>query len=1009
MKKRRRKQPSVEAIGLDNFIQGLKKSDTFRQSLVHHHYIPEVKASYSSPAGGLPLWLESALRAIGIEQLYAHQARAIEHVRAGRNVVLVTPTASGKSLAFNIPIIEMLVRDPDARALYLFPLKALEQDQLVRLEELCSQVAGQGDVSAAIYDGDTPRAERQKIRTALPRILITNPDMLHHGIMPYHTQWEKLFRSLKYIVIDELHTYRGVFGSHILQIFRRIRRLSTFYGSEVHFIAASATIENPRELAEALLDDEFEVVSESGAPAKAKHFLFFNPSHSPYTEAARLVSTCIEAGLKTIAFTRSRKITELLYSWCLEGNPGLRSKISAYRAGFLPEERRQIESELFAGRLDGVISTSALEMGIDIGGLDACILVGYPGTITATWQRGGRVGRKDREALIILIAGPDALDQYFVLNPQNFFERPCERAVVDADNGEIISSHLVCAAAEVPLRSDDKVFDTKRYQQELADLVSAGKLEQGAKGKIWFATKTMPHRDMDLRAMGQSFSIMTPDTKIIGQVSGRQRYVECHPGAIYLHRGNQYFIEDVDESKREILARSVDFDYYTVAVSDKETEILEVHCSKQVSHFTVNRGRLKVTETIKGFQRKRILGQILIDQVPLSYPPLTFETVGIWVEIEEEFRQFLEEHGRHYMGSLHGIEHAALSLFPLFALCDRNDVGGVCMPNHPQVKKGVIFMYDGHSGGVGLAARAYEVIDQLLERTLKLIEFCPCEEGCPSCIHSPKCGSGNKPLDKGGSIVALKLLLDHEIEAKYLEQTAGFDTLYLNYHGPEQNDNDKGPVSVVSTEALVAPVVPGKTWLEEQKRVLVFDLETQKSSHDVGGWNNAHLMRVSVAVIYDSQLDDYIEYFEENVDELIDHLRSGDLVVGYNSISFDYTVLKGYSSFNFAELPSFDLCREVHHVLGSRTSLNQLAEATLKSEKSADGLQALEWFKQGKIDLIARYCRKDVEITRDIFRFGLINHYLLVRKKKTDQIIHIPLDWDTQLKQKLNVDDHGPA
>ncbi|MFC1848828.1 DEAD/DEAH box helicase [candidate division CSSED10-310 bacterium] len=981
---------------LKDFVHYLKVTEPFRQTLVHHHRLEESAAAYGVPEGGLPDWLEQAIRKIGITKLYIHQSRAIDLIRARKNVVLVTPTASGKSLAFNIPVLETLVQEPEARALYLFPLKALEQDQLARLNELMSGIPSHYNISADIYDGDTPKARRQKIRKKLPRILISNPDMLHHGIMPYHTQWEELFRTLRFIVIDELHTYRGVFGSHILQIFRRIRRLADFYGSHFQCIAASATIENPLELAEALMGEKFDVIEQGGAPQKTKHFLFFNPVQSPYTEAARLMAICLEAGLKTIAFTRSRKITELLYTWCLEGNPALRSRISAYRAGFLPGERREIEEKLFSGELEGVISTSALEMGIDIGGLDACLLVGYPGTITATWQRGGRVGRQDRESLIVLISGPDALDQYFMLNPNDFFERPCERAIVDGDNEEILRNHLVCAAAEVPLRKGEIYFDTDRYAPQLEKLVADGKLESSASGKQWFASKALPHRDMDIRSMGIPFTIMSPDKKVIGMVSGRQRYAECHPGAVYLHRGNQYLIEAVDESQRFIDAKKVTTDYYTMPLSEKETDILATYRQKQFANFRINQGQLRVTEIITGFQRKRMLGQELIDKVPLSFPPLIFETVGIWIEIEEEIRHFLQTCGRHYMGSLHGIEHAVLSLFPLFALCDRNDVGGVCKPHHGQIQKGVIFLYDGHAGGVGLTTRAYDVINELLSRTLILIESCPCDEGCPSCIQSPKCGSGNKPLDKKGAIVTLKLLLAHDIEAELLPASAPAQNI------PLITIREQVPIPLPAPPEHFAETqpdkIPGRTWLEEEKHVLVFDLETQKSAHEVGGWGNSHLMRISVGIIYDSALDRFLEFFEETVEDLIEHLKSAELVVGFNSIRFDYSVLRGYSGFNFKSLPSFDLCLEVQKALGRRMSLNQLAQATLQSPKTADGLQALEWFKQGQLDLITEYCRHDVTITRDIFRFGLIHQYLLGFEKKSSQIIRIPLTWAEQLR-----------
>jgi len=998
----RKKRQKLPPRTLSDFVQYLKKTGPYRESLVHHHTIDEKEAAYDVPTGGLPEWLDSSIRRSGINRLYSHQSRSIELIRARNNVVLVTPTASGKSLAFNLPIIEALVAEPEIRALYLFPLKALEQDQFTRLNELITDLPIKHNLSAAIYDGDTPRARRQVIRKKIPRIMITNPDMLHHGIMPYHTRWENLFRTLRYIVIDELHTYRGIFGSHILQIFRRIGRLTEFYGSHIQFIAASATIENPRELAEALIGEPFEIVEQSGAPQKKKHFLFFNPSVSPYTEAARLLSACIDAGLKTIAFTRSRKITELLYTWCIESNPRLKKRISAYRAGFLPQERRDIEKKLFTGELDGVISTSALEMGIDIGGLDACILVGYPGTITATWQRGGRVGRKDRESLIIMISGPDALDQYFMGNPQDFFRRSCERAIVDGDNQEILQNHLVCAAAEVPIRHGETYYDTDRYQAELQNLVTEKKLDRSASGKQWFASKVLPHRDLDIRSMGTPFTILSEDKKVIGMVSGRQMYTECHTGAIYLHRGKQYHIDTVDESQRLIKARQVSIDYYTMPLSDKETEILSTTCTKQVCSFIVNQGRLRVTETITGYQRKRMLGQEKIDQIPLSFPPLTFETVGIWIEIEEEIRHFLLTRGRHYMGSLHGIEHAALSLFPLFALCDRNDVGGICKPTHGQVNKGVIFLYDGHSGGVGLATRAYDVITELLERTLKLIESCDCDEGCPSCIHSPKCGSGNKPLDKTGSIITLKLLLGHEVE-DLLQIKEGKEILAPP---PPVLVPKSNRVDMIKTPPVIqkpAAEIPGKTWFEEEKKVAVFDLETQKSSHEVGGWGNSHLMRVSVGVVYDSAQDTYLEFGEENIDDLIDCLKAADLVVGFNSINFDYAVLRGYSGFDFKSLPSFDLCVEIHKSFGKRLSLNQLGVATLNIPKSADGLQALEWFKQGKMDLITKYCRQDVQITRDIFRFGLIHHYLLGLDKKKSQLVRIALDWENQLKERCGL------
>lgn len=1004
----RKKKASPKS--LNDFVSFLKNTNPFKEALVHHKILSDREAVFTVPAGGLPKWLLTALKANNVEQLFSHQVETIELVRAGNNVVLVTQTASGKSLAFNIPILESLVANSEHRALYLFPLKALEQDQLARLRSLIEAIPEDFDLSTAIYDGDTPTAARAKIRHNIPRILITNPDMLHHGIMPFHTKWETLFRNLRFIVIDELHTYRGVFGSHILQIFRRIRRLAEFYGTSLQFISTSATIENPLELVEALTGASFKLVSRNGSPQKKKHFLFFNPTASPYTDAARLFTECIDAGLKTITFTRSRKITELLFTWCVTSNPRLKKRIAAYRAGFLPQERREIEKKLFSGKLDGVISTSALEMGIDVGGLDACILVGYPGTITATWQRGGRVGREERESLIVMIAAPDALDQYFIAHPEDFFNRSCERAVVDGDNSEILRNHLVCAAAEIPIRLGENSFDTERYRNDLDILVEEKRLDRSINGKLWFPAQANPHHNVNIRSMGVPFTILNSEKKVIGSVSGRQRYAECHPGAIYLHGGTHYFIEKVDESKHLIFASAIKSDYYTIPMSDKETSILSVKQRKKVQNFIVNKGRLRITETITGYQKKRIIGQELLDEMQLNFPPMSFETVGIWIEIEEEIRQYLSFLGRHYMGSIHGIEHAALSLFPLFVLCDRNDVGGICKPLHAQVQKGAIFLYDGHSGGVGLSERAYDVIEELLTKTLELIADCPCEEGCPSCIHSPKCGAGNKPLDKLGSIITLKLLLNHEIDESLLASSSSKLPEIPQINPVFEQIGIIQPQTEVIQKKTSLPFIkkPGQileipkiTELEKKFRIVTFDLETQRSSHEVGGWGNSHLMRVSVGVVYDSKDDGYFVYTEETIDDLIEHLKKADLVVGFNSINFDYAVLRGYSGFNFSSLPSFDICREVHHSFGKRLSLNQLAKNTLNAGKIADGLLALKWFKEGKMELIEKYCKEDVRLTRDLFRFGLVYNYLLGEEKNSTSPVKIESNWQEKLKKSL--------
>jgi DEAD/DEAH box helicase domain-containing protein len=932
---------------------------------------------------------------MGIRGLYSHQGEAIEKVRGGKNVVIATPTASGKTLTYNLPVVERLLQDPGGKALYLFPLKALEQDQLKAFREFVQPFQIQFPFKAEIYDGDTSSYRRKKIRESVPPVLISNPDMVHLSLLPFHAQWETFFRNLRFVVIDELHTYKGIFGSHLTQVLRRLERVCDFYGSSPQVIACSATIANPKAFAEKLTGLPFEAVTHSGAPRSGRHFLFLNPNTSPYTLAAKLFLDCIDGGFRTLAFTQARKITELLHAWVLKDRPDLRGKVSSYRAGFLPEERREIEAKLVSGDLLGVISTSALELGIDIGGLDVCILVGYPGTVAATWQRGGRVGRADRESLIALIAQPDALDQYFMHHPQDFFGRGFESAVVDPDNSVVVSKHLVCASAEIPLRTDESIIPVQNYAPLLDQLVSEGELLRSASGREWFSHRLNPHRLVDIRSAGEGFTIFEEETKrLIGQISVPRVYSECHPGAIYLHRAEAYLVTRLDQGKREAWVKAVDVDYYTRALSEKETEILSVVKTQPFPHFTACYGRLKVTERVRGFEKRRIFGQDLLSVHDLEMPSHIFETMGLWIILPGEMAQRFKEEGLHFMGGIHAVEHASIALFPLFALCDRNDVGGICYPHHPQLEKPAIFIYDGYPGGVGLADYGYGVIEELLRKTLGLIRDCPCLDGCPSCVHSPKCGSGNKPLDKGAAEFVLAWLLGEsrreqakaktevkaEVKVKVKEEVFTTDML--------ARDSE-----VVEPEAV--PSAPIPAWLKGEMarhRVLFLDIETQRSAEEVGGWHNKHLMRVAAAVAYDSREDSYQVFREEGIHQLIEKLKSGDLIVGFNIADFDYQVLKAYTSFRFQSLKTFDILQEVSRQLGYRLSLGHLAHKTLHTEKSADGLQSLQWFKEGRIDEVIAYCKKDVEITRDLFLFGLANGYLLF-ETRAGQRVRLPVDW----------------
>ncbi len=954
---------------LSNFVQALKTDPQFGEAFVYHRYLPPRQAVYG-PRLSFHDDIAETMHRLSLDRLYCHQVEAINRLRQGCNVMVSTPTASGKSLIYNLVVLEEALKRNQAKALYIFPLKALEQDQLKNLAVWLRGIQGE-KISAEIYDGDTTSYRRKKIRSEPPHILFTNPDMLHRGILAYHHSWEKLLQNLSFVILDEVHTYRGIFGSHVNQVIRRLKRLCKLYGADPRFILLSATVSNPRQFGQSLIEEDLQVIQSVGAPKAGHHFLFLNPVASPGFSAAKLFVDCVRNGFRTIAFTQSRHATELIHVWVSRLSPKLQKKISSYRAGFMPEERRQIERKLASGSLLGVVSTSALEMGIDIGYLDICLLVGYPGTIVNTWQRGGRVGRSGRESMIILVAKPDALDQYFMKHPHDFFERSYEAAVLDPHNPHVIEAHLPCAAAETPVTLDDERFWSKDLSSHLENLEIRGALHRSAEGQpTWFATKRNPQRYVNIRSAGESYSILEKGTgQVIGTVDGIRAFKECHPGAIYLHRARQYLVDDFIMAKKDIIAHRSNVQYFTRVRTEKDTQVIQVHRSRPKGQFLVREGKLKVTEVVTSYEKRALPGQTLMGTYPLDLPPQTFETVGLWIEIEEALKRFVEKRGCHFMGGIHAIEHGAIGMFPLFALCDRNDIGGICYTYHPQVGKSAIFIYDGHPGGVGLAQHGFEIILQLLEKTMHQISSCECEEGCPSCVHSPKCGSGNKPLDKEAALLILKCLLGH-IPFSEFSDTA----------------DEVGPM----------PFVPEQETTHEEKqepRLMFLDLETQKTAQDVGGWQNTHLMRISVAVLFDSVENRFLVYDEDNIDALVVHLEKADLIVGFNIKRFDYSVLGAYTNKDLNVLPTFDILEDVFNRLGFRLSLNHLASETLHRGKTAEGLQAVEWFREGQIEKLTEYCRQDVVITRDLFQHGLEKGHLVFREKKHNQRVRLLVDW----------------
>jgi DEAD/DEAH box helicase domain-containing protein len=946
-------------------------------TLVHEQTIPPREGRLVEGTGGFPTTVNRVVDAAGVRSLYSHQVEGIEKVLAGENVVISTPTASGKTLVYNAPIVASLLEDPSRRALYIFPLKALEQDQFDELKSVLRRLDCQLRVD--IFDGDTSAHARRKIKADPPHVLITTPDMLHAGLLAFHEQWADFFRALRFIVIDELHTYSGIFGSHVLHLFRRLNRVCLAYGSRPLVITSSATIGNPTELASNLFNRKFHAVVENGAPSAKRHFIFLNPTESANTLAASLLRLSVTRELRTIVFTRARVITELIYRWVTQSRNDLRDVISSYRAGYLPEERRQIEAALLDGRLKGVVSTSALELGIDIGGLDVCILVGYPGSIVNSWQRAGRVGRSSNESLIVLIASRDALDQFFMRHPEHFFGRSFEDAVVDPSNKYVLKGHLACAARELPLSLEEPEYrQIPGWREAIDELVEEGDLLEGAEGNTWYAARKQPHRLVNMRSIGESWTIYKAGTRsIIGTVSGGQIYSECYEGAVYLHRGRQYQIGGRDAKKRQIYAQEVDVPYYTRARTNKETEVLDELKSKPMFGYLAKLGRLKVSSQVVGFEKVRVGDQVIISKHELDAPVEHFETIGFWIELDARFKTQLKRHGYHQMGSMHAIEHSMKSLFPFFALSERTDVGGICYPLHPQLRLGAIFIYDFYPGGIGLAERGFSMLDRLLEMTLDLVSSCDCELGCPSCIHFPSCGAGNVPLDKAGSVHLLEVLCGR----RTLDVTPS--------HGDELGEEP--PIFASWEEEVDEPAAVE----DAGPHLVAFDLETQLSAAEVGGWNKAYLMRMSVGIVWDSRLDDFVVYHEKDVDRLVEHLQRADLIVGFNVVGFDYSVLRGYTNFDFGELNTLDIIKEVHAYLRYRVSLDALATATLNSPKSADGLQALQWFKEGRMDLIEKYCRQDVQVTRDLFRYGIEHSYLLFDRKDEGRM-RIKVSWDLE-------------
>jgi DEAD/DEAH box helicase domain-containing protein len=700
--------------------------------------------------------VREALERSGLQALYSHQRAVWDLAAAGEHVVVTTGTASGKSLAFNLPVLDALAREPKHRALYLYPTKALAQDQARALAELRSP-----NVRAAIYDGDTPTGRRSQIRR-WANVVLTNPDMLHLGVLPHHDRWGDFLHNLRYVVVDEAHVYRGVFGSHVGNVLRRLRRLAGIYGADPQLLLATATIANPAELARSLAGVAARVVDEDAAPRAERTVLLWNPElldpelglrASALGEASRLMAGLVSRGLRTICFAKSRKSAELIHKFTRDRvEPEIGERLAPYRAGYTPAQRREIERRLVSGELLGVAATDALELGIDIGLLDCAISVGFPGTVASLRQQWGRAGRRGH-GLAVLVASEDALDQYFMREPDTLLGRRVEGAILDHSNPRVLDGHLRAAAFEAPIDDADRAT-LGDAAVERAPLVP--ELKHTRRGWVW-AGRDYPASQTNLRsATPDSFAVVDAETgTMLGIVERERAYSTVHEGAVYLHLGESYLVRELDLGARTAVVTPYGGDFYTQAKKETATAIEQPQRIERRCGLELTFGRISVTEQVVAYQKKSARDQSTLETVPLDLPETSFETEAVWYVPTDEQLAGLEQMPK-LLSSLHAAEHAMIALLPLWAMCDRWDIGGLSTNVHFQTGRPTVFVYDGHPGGVGITERGFDAFEGWVEDTARMLDGCPCAEGCPSCVQSPKCGNLNEMLDKHGALTVLR-------------------------------------------------------------------------------------------------------------------------------------------------------------------------------------------------------------------------------------------------------------
>lgn len=740
----------------------LKHNPDFASNVTHWQVMPARPAKYDDYPDCFDPALRAVLESRGVKRLYSHQRRALDLAQAGKDFVVITPTASGKTMCYNLPVLSEILRDNESRALYLFPTKALSSDQVAELCEIIK--AMDAPIKAFTFDGDTPVSARKAIRQA-GHIVVTNPDMLHAGILPHHTKWVKLFENLKYIVIDEIHAYRGVFGSNLANVIRRLKRICEFYGSHPQFICCSATIANPRELAERLTGRSMELIAESGAPTGEKHVIFYNPPvvnrqlnirDSALKQTFGISRLLLKNGVHSIVFARSRLMVEVLARRLKDqcrNALGEAPNVRAYRGGYLPSLRHQIEQELRAGQVDIVVSTNALELGIDIGRLDVCVLCGYPGTIASTWQQAGRAGRRQGVSALIMVATSSPLDQYIIAHPEYFFSQPPEHALINPDNLYILLNHFKCAAYELPFEDGEQFGDVEATPELLEYLCEQNILNHVGNRYYWTAEE-FPQAGISLRsASDQNFMIIDISVpgkrRVIGEMDRFTVPMLLHQYAIYLHEGRQYQVEELDFDDKKAYVRAVDVDYYTDANLTVTMKVLDVFREKP-GVMAKAAGEVLVSSIVTLFKKMKLDTQENLGWGPVTLPELEMQTTACWWTLPDSIA---DKYTREELqGAMVGISHIIEHIAPVFLMCSPRDIGVVYHVRDPFTNRPTLFLYDNCAGGVGLSDRVYEMDDELFKEARRMLMDCPCADGCPSCVGPPS------DVGAGGKRIAIELL-----------------------------------------------------------------------------------------------------------------------------------------------------------------------------------------------------------------------------------------------------------